>query len=164
MKINEHLLQMREYSGEGYRPLIDYDSWRVAVLRYCDELLPQYIQKMQRHDETDEVFVLLHGKCILFVGEGREEITRIIPQEMEPQRLYNIRRSVWHTHTLSEDAMVLIIENADTTLANSPEIFLNEAQKKELLVMTETIWLEEKRPHAKPFILGESVIKPSVST
>lgn len=26
------------YDGEGYLPLITYQSWRVAELRYCEEL------------------------------------------------------------------------------------------------------------------------------
>ena len=164
MKINEQLLEVKEYYGEGYRPLIDYKSWRVAVLRYCDELLPQNIAKMQRHDETDEVFVLLQGRCILFIGEGRDELTKILPQEMEPQKFYNVRRSVWHTHTLSKDAIVLIVENSDTALINSPEILLSEPQKKELLAMTEAIWPRENKPYSKTFNLGEGVIKPSVST
>jgi len=63
-------LEVTQYTGEGYAPLIDYADWRVAVLRYIDELLPQNLATMQRHDETDEVFVLLAGRCILFLGAG----------------------------------------------------------------------------------------------
>ncbi len=39
---------------------------------------------MQRHDQTDEVFVLLKGKCILFIGEGEENIVDINGEDMEP--------------------------------------------------------------------------------
>jgi mannose-6-phosphate isomerase-like protein (cupin superfamily) len=82
--ITERLLQVTEYTGEGYQPLVDYGSWRVAILRYIDELLPQNITNMQRHDETDEVFVLLSGRCILFLGEGDDNITQIYAQVMQP--------------------------------------------------------------------------------
>ena len=140
MAIDEALLEIRSYKEEGYKPLVDYGAWRVAVLRYIGELLPENLDKMQRHDETDEVFVLLDGRCILFIGAGEETITEIFAQDMEPLKIYNVKRSCWHTHTLSEDAMVLIVENRDTGTVNSPEIDLSEAQKGRLIMLTREIW------------------------
>lgn len=130
--IDESLLEIRQYSGEGYRPLIDYKTWRVAILKYCDELLPENITKVQRHNETDEVFVLLQGECTLFLGAGKETVTKIFPQKLEPLKLYNVKKAVWHTHTLSKEAVVLIVENQDTTTLNSDEILLTEEQREEI--------------------------------
>jgi ureidoglycolate hydrolase len=127
------LIEIKEYEEAGYKPVIDYGEWRVAVLNYCDELLPENITKMQKHNQTDEVFVLLKGKCMLFMAEGDQEIKKIYAQEMEPFKMYNIKRSVWHTHTLNEDAMVLIIENRDTGLDNSPEIDLTDKERKKII-------------------------------
>ncbi|WP_018247641.1 cupin domain-containing protein [Orenia marismortui] len=141
MGIIKDLLEVKEYIDEGYKPVVDYGEWRVAILNYCDELLPQEITKMQKHDQTDEVFVLLKGKCILFIGDGDElEVREIYGQDMKPGKMYNIKQGVWHTHTLSEDAMVLIVENRDTTLENSPEIELNEKQQSKLVELTESLW------------------------
>ncbi|WP_163192804.1 hypothetical protein [Clostridium thermarum] len=133
MSISESLLEVKEYTGEGYKPLIDYDKWRVAVLKYCDELLPENITKMQRHDETDEVFVLLQGKFMLFIGEGKDKVENIHGVWLEPLKFYNVKKGVYHTHSLSEDAVVLIVENRDTVLENSPEIELTEEQRKALV-------------------------------
>lgn len=119
--IYEHLLEIHDCEGTGYQPLIDYDKWRVAILRYCDELLPERIFAMQRHNETDEVFVLLEGRCILFLAEGKDTIESIIGIDLEPQKIYNVKRCVWHSHTLNNDASVLIVENRDTTAQNSPK-------------------------------------------
>lgn len=33
MGINSNLLEIKEYTDEGYSPVIDYDKWRVAVLK-----------------------------------------------------------------------------------------------------------------------------------
>ena len=140
MTVPEKLLEIRQYLDVGYKPLIDYDEWRVAILRYIDELEPQNIKKMQRHDETDEVFVLLEGRCILFLGEGDEDVTDIFAQDMEPLKLYNIKRSCWHTHTLNEDATVLIIENRDTSDHNSPEIALRQNQRASIIELTCNLW------------------------
>ncbi len=133
-------IEISAYQGEGYKPMVDYESWRVAILKYCDELLPEAINKVQKHDKTDEVFVLLSGKCILFSagkGECPQEIEAV---PMEPLKLYNVKKGVWHTHTLSKDAEVLIIENQDTTLQNSPEAFLANGQKDSIIKFTQQIW------------------------
>jgi ureidoglycolate hydrolase len=141
--ISESLLEIRDYTGEGYRPLVDYGAWRVAVLRYIDELLPQNIGKVQRHDETDEVFVLLGGRCLLFIAEGSDRVGEIHAQDMQPLKLYNIKRGTWHTHTLSAEATVLIIENNDTGPGNSPEIELAETQRLRLIQLTQQTWQAE---------------------
>jgi hypothetical protein len=142
MSIPETLLEICEYSGPGYLPLIDYGAWRVAILRYIDALLPQNLGKMQRHDETDEVFVLLAGRCILFIGEGEERVTQIYAQDMQPLKLYNVKRGCWHTHTLNESASVLIVENQDTASRNSPEIPLDTTQRERIIELTRQLWKE----------------------
>ncbi|MDZ7672493.1 MAG: hypothetical protein U5K53_06635 [Halanaerobiales bacterium] len=140
MSQKDKLIEIKEYNLEGYKPLVDYDQWRVAILNYCAELLPENINKVQKHDETDEVFVLLKGKCILFAAEDKNNIKNIYAQEMQPLKLYNIKRSVWHTHTLSKDAVVLIVENRDTTLANSPEKELTKKQQETIIEQTNNLW------------------------
>lgn len=138
--MTDSLLEIRSYDGIGYRPLIDYGAWRVAILRYIDELRVENLAAMQRHDETDEVFVLLAGRCILFLGEGGDAVGAIHAQDMEPLRLYNVKQGAWHTHTLSRDATVLIIENRDTADANSPVVALSAAQRQELVMRTRGLW------------------------
>ncbi|MFW6267008.1 MAG: hypothetical protein ACOC2S_01535 [Halanaerobium sp.] len=139
MNSNNKLLEIKSYTEEGYQPVIDFKSWRVAVLNYCEELLVENIDKMQKHNQTDEVFVLLKGDCTLFLGEGEEQIEKIYAQKMEPYKLYNVKRSVWHTHTLSREAMVLIVENQDTELSNSPEIDLDKNQQQRLIELQESL-------------------------
>jgi len=140
--IDERLLEIRSYDGAGYQPLIDYDKWRVAILRFRDEMLPERIFTMQRHNETDEVFVLLEGRCILFIGKGKETITSITAVDMVPRKLYNVKRGVWHSHTLNNEASVLIVENSDTTVKNSPKMLLNDDQRRRIADITHELWQE----------------------
>lgn len=140
MEIPETLLEIRQYLGEGYQPLIDFSAWRVAILRAIDELLPERLTHMQRHDETDEVFVLLAGRCILYLGEGSDRVDAIRAIDMEPLTLYNVKRSAWHTHTLSKDATVLVVENCDTTDANSPQVPLEPTQRAQVVKLAQMLW------------------------
>ncbi|AJR06231.1 hypothetical protein H744_1c1207 [Photobacterium gaetbulicola Gung47] len=142
MKANKPLLEVSEYNAEGYSPMIDYQSWRVAMLNYIDELETDKIDNFQCHEETDEVFVLLEGKCILFCAEVDEEnnIVDIVSWDMEPNKAYNIKRGVYHTHTLSNDGKVLIIENSDTNDSNSPKILIDDTVRYKLGQLVSVLW------------------------
>lgn len=143
-KINQNMLEIKSFEGAGYQPLIDYNQWRVAILRYRDDMQPERILTMQRHNETDEVFVLLEGRCILFVGEGKSTVDSITAVDMVPRKLYNVRRGVWHSHILSTDASVLIVENSDTTIKNSPKIFLDDERRGQIVDITRELWPEQQ--------------------
>ncbi len=136
----ESLIEIREHNGPDYKPLVDYQAWRVALMNYTPDLTPDKINRMQKHTETDEVFVLMAGRCILFIGEGLEAVTKVHAVDMEPYKLYNVKRGVWHSHTFSEDARVLIVENRDTVVENSPFVGLSGEQCKEIVELTKTLW------------------------
>ncbi|MCG7587970.1 hypothetical protein [Photobacterium sp. OFAV2-7] len=122
--------------------MIDFQSWRVAMLNYIDELEVEKIDNFQCHNETDEVFVLLSGRCILFCAELDKEnnIIDIASWDMEPNKAYNIKRGVYHTHTLSVDGKVLIVENSDTNDSNSPKIMIDDGIRKKLGQLTSALW------------------------
>jgi len=141
--VSEKLLEVRDYTKEGYSPVVDYDTWRVAVLNYSNDLLPGNIAAMQRHNETDEVFVLLRGRCILFLSDGDIKVTDIFAENMQPFKIYNVKKSVWHSHTLSRDAKLLIVENRNTTFDNSPFCPLTGVQRKRIVDMTLKLWIDE---------------------
>ena len=150
MALGENFLEIRAFSGPGYAPLVDFSQWRVALLCFIDELLPEQLDRMQRHDQTDEVFVLLAGRCILFLGDGREVAGTIHAVDMEPQKIYNVKRGCWHTHTLSRDASVLIIENRDTGAVNSPTLMLDRTQQSLLVDLTGRLWNKPSPSSNKP--------------
>lgn len=125
-------IEITEFQPEGYKPLVDYAGWRVAVLRFCEDLKPEAVVNMQKHEETDEVFALLGGKCILYLAGDGEKPGDITAVSMETGKLYNVKKGVWHNHTMSEDGTVLIVENRDTNDENSPRKALSEEQKQEV--------------------------------
>jgi hypothetical protein len=66
--MDENVLEIREYHDEGYRPLIYFGAWRVAILRWIETTQPENIAYMERHTQTDEVFILLEGRATLILG------------------------------------------------------------------------------------------------
>jgi len=106
-------LEILEYNGEGYAPVMHFDAWRVAILNYADRFDERSPLRLERHLLTDEVFVLLEGAATLFIGE---EMTAY---PMERNKIYNVKQGVWHRITVSRDAKVLIVENHNTSKDNS---------------------------------------------
>jgi len=131
--MNKKYLIIHEYDGEGYKPLVDFCTWRVAFLRFIDELIPANIQKLERHLETDEVFVLLSGKAVLFLGEGDREMEKLYSEVMDAGKLYNVRQNTWHVCVLSRDATILLVENSNTGRENTEYIELNALLRKSLV-------------------------------
>lgn len=128
----EKEIQIFSMPETDYEPIIDYKTWRVAVLKYCPNTRPENIKTMQKHDFTDEVFVLLSGNCILYSAGNGECPGQLQAIHLEPDRVYNIPSGYWHNHTLDEGAAVLIVENQDTCDDNSPILPISEEQKAEL--------------------------------
>jgi len=131
--MDEKMLEVREFSGPGYLPVIDFSTWRVAILNYIDEIHPEQITRMERHNQTDEVFVLIKGLGILFLGEGDQRVEQIHTQVLEPGKIYNVKCGVWHAVVLSRDGSVLIVENRNTSTENS-SYFLIDSQQHNLIV------------------------------
>jgi ureidoglycolate hydrolase len=133
--MDEKVLEIKEFHGEGYLPLIYFSAWRVAILRWIEATLPEKITYMERHTQTDEVFVLLEGQAALILGGHGAGVTELQKQPMESCKLYNVKQNAWHTVVLSRDASILIVENQDTGEANSEYYTLSEEQKMEIIRM-----------------------------
>lgn len=127
----EGLLDIKEHSGAGFQPLIDFGAWRVVVLRYSEPMRTANLQRLNRHDSSDESFVLLEGRGVLFVAQGKQEVGEIMAVELGPLKVYNVRRGVWHTNLLSRDGTLLIVENVDTG-DHSASVELSAAKREQL--------------------------------
>lgn len=127
--LDETLLEIRKYEGPGFKPLIFFQDWRVALMNYDACMEAQAIERVERHPQTDEVFVLLRGQAALFLGKGNQEVEALYAQPMEAGILYNVKPHTWHAVVMSRDATILIVENANTGDHNSEFRSLNEAQR-----------------------------------
>ena len=131
--MDEQLLEIRQYLGTGYQPLIDYGDWRVAILRWEEASLPGNIECMERHTQTDEVFVLLDGWATLLIGGNQGKVSDIQAEVMSSGKLFNVKQNTWHNALLSRDASILIVENRDTGESNSEFFQLTAEQRQEIL-------------------------------
>jgi mannose-6-phosphate isomerase-like protein (cupin superfamily) len=131
--MNENWLQIREHTGQGFQSLVFFEGWRVAILNYLNDIRPEYNNTMERHTETDEVFVLLKGRGVLIIGGNALIVDDVFSQVMEVGKIYNVRRNTWHTILLTPDASILLMENGDTGDENSEYLKISEDQHKMIM-------------------------------
>ncbi|WP_313185464.1 hypothetical protein [Lacrimispora sp.] len=121
-------LDIYEHSGNGFQTMIRFESWRVALASRGNEQAGEHVTSLSRHLETDEVFVLLKGGCTIYTGGTGEKISAIQTVEMEPLKLYNIRKGTWHARILQPDSQILVVENERTGDFNSESAELSAEQ------------------------------------
>ena len=109
----ENGLEILEHPGNAYEALVKFGAWRVATASQSGRWTEKELTYMERHMQTDEVFVLLKGKCTLIIGDDRRRC------EMETGKVYNVKKAVWHNMLIDEEGLVLIVENDDTSKENT---------------------------------------------
>ncbi|MBR3223045.1 MAG: MBL fold metallo-hydrolase [Kiritimatiellae bacterium] len=111
--MNKNELDVLEYAGDGYSRVVSGAKWTVAALNYAARFDERNITELERHNLTDETFVLLSGEATLLVGEDARRV------KMEPLKFYNVRAGAWHNITVAPGTRVLVAENADTSKDNT---------------------------------------------
>lgn len=126
------LIEIREHSGAGIGGEISRERFTVLLLNFLPRLAADRIADMQRHTETDECFVLLEGKAVLFAAEGADAPGEIEAYPLEQGRVYVVPQGIWHTQIMTEDAKILLVENTGTVASNSPRHPITEAQRAQI--------------------------------
>lgn len=126
------MIEIHSHDDKGFKRIVEYKTWIAALLNDCDMYTVEGVSYFQKHSLTDEVFILLEGKCTLFEAGNGEQPAEIHACPLEPMKFYNVKAGVWHTHVLAPKTKVVIIENSDTGLPNSPTSDLSFEQKKRI--------------------------------
>lgn len=105
-------LEVYEWNEAGYQPLVFSHDWQVALLNWEPIFDLERVGEVERHNQTDEVFVLTKGRAVLFtIDEHGMQL-----EDMKPGVIYNVCQGVWHNLLSTRDATWIIVENRDTHL------------------------------------------------
>ena len=129
MKQNAPGVEIVEYKGPSYKPVIQSDAdWMAAIMNGWKDSwsIPERIEK---HLNSDELFVLLAGKALMVTGGFGKEPGRISVLNMKKNLLYNVKKGIWHITLMRKDGKFLIIERKDVKTRRVP---LTDAQKKRI--------------------------------
>lgn len=132
-------LEIHKWNGEGFKPLIVYGEWLVALMNWEQRFDIGAVGKIERHNETDEVFVLIDGRSVLYVVE----VPSIKLVDMEPSVLYNVPAGTWHNVVGTRETKWLIVENNNTSYNNTEFRQLNPKELDDLIAQFPE-WLKEE--------------------
>jgi len=106
-------IEIYEYNGAGYKPLVYSHDWMVALLNYEDIMGLDKALDIERHAQTDEVFILLRGRAAFYlVMEGQP--LQVV--ELQPGLVYKVKKGTWHNLLATKEAVFAIVENRDTDI------------------------------------------------
>lgn len=106
---------------------------RVALLNASDMYLPNNITYFDNHLETDEVFILLSGSCALLLAGNDEKPHDTVCHWLEEGKVYNVKSGTWHTLFMMPGSKLAVIENRDTSVANSPRYYFSDEERANLI-------------------------------
>ena len=118
------------FEGEGMTRVFENEKWMVGIKNWKPMNDIANINCLERHNETDELFILLKGRCTLLYANETAQGLDIRAVEMEPLKVYNIPRTLWHNTVTRHDTKLALIEDSSTGSANSDAIDLTPEQIK----------------------------------
>lgn len=126
-RIDPHL-EIFDWQGEGYQPLVFEEGWQVAILNWEPLFDLENAREVEAHFGTDEVFVLTRGSALLFVRTK----SGLRCEPMRPGLIYNVPRGTYHNLLASRDASWIIVETRDTDLNDTISRGLTTQERKQL--------------------------------
>ncbi len=127
------MLEQIEIHGQGFQPLKDHGSWRIAQLSYDPGVNAlNSLSTLGRHFRTEEVFLLLQGEAVMFTAGSEDRPGCFEAFSFVPDRLYVVQPGQWHAAVLEPGTRLLIVENRDTGAENSETHPLSKEEKNEI--------------------------------
>ncbi len=120
-------IEVHSFEAEGLKKVYDNGSWFMGIKNYKPANDLANLDCLERHNETDEIFVLLAGGCVLLTAEetafGGLAFEAL---SMEPRRVYVIPKGLWHTTVTAKDSKLVLVEASGTSEKNSDVLKLSK--------------------------------------
>ena len=107
------MIEVSSHHAKGFKVMAEHGEWKVGLLRYNERF--SKFGELERHLLTDEVFILACGNATLHTD--KETL------EMKQGSVYTVPVGVWHHIVVSEDAIVIVVENRNTSIENTEKKF-----------------------------------------
>lgn len=151
-----------EFTGQGLSRVYENHEWMAGIKNWKPANDIEGIDCVERHNETDELFILLSGKCILLYanetdqagapGAAQDAFAQgAVPSEgsenleirgawMQYGKVYNIPKGLWHNTVTRPDTKIALIEAMNTGPHNSDVLNLTGKQIAEVKELVHSMW------------------------
>lgn len=116
------------FEGEGMQRVFENEKWMVGIKNWKPDNDVTGVNCLERHNETDELFVLIAGSCTLVTANEVDGEYVFDAVKMEPNKVYNIPATLWHNTITCKDTKLILIEDSNTSMKNSDILSLGAEQ------------------------------------
>lgn len=116
------------FDGEGMQRVFENEKWTVGIKNWKPANDITGINNLERHNKTDELFVLIAGFCTLIYANEKDGELELKTVKMEKNKVYNIPSTLWHNTITSKDTKMILIEDSNTSMDNTELVDLNSEQ------------------------------------
>ena len=117
-----------EFNGEGMTRVFENEKWMVGIKNWKPANDITNTNCLERHNKTDELFILIAGKCVLLYANEVDGELVIEAETMEPMKVYNIPATLWHNTVTNKDTKLILVEDSSTSMENSNILDLTQDQ------------------------------------
>ena len=117
---------VHSFETEGLKRVYDNGSWFIGIKNYKPANDIVNLDCLEKHNLTDEIFVLLAGGCVLLTAEKTAEGLAFKALSMEPGKVYVIPKGLWHTTVTAKDSKLILAEASNTSDKNSDILKLSK--------------------------------------
>lgn len=118
---------------EGFETIFLNSSFKCAFITASEQYAYGKVRQLKRHNDSDEVFVLLTGSAVLLTRDETSNNYQIT--NLAPKTAYNVLKSTWHYLAVSSDAVLFVAESGSMLIENTQSINI-ETENISLLPQT----------------------------
>ena len=93
----------------GFNRFVWNEHFICAFITRSEAYSDGLVKIMKRHNDTDEVFLLIKGNATLLTRENIGDTCEIT--KLEPLTAYTVTKGTWHHLAVSEDAALFVTES-----------------------------------------------------
>lgn len=127
------MIDQIDHPGEGFARVYENSGWTLAMKNACPANGKASVTSLERHNETDEIFILLCGEAVMMEGHVKDNVVvRIEERPMFCHKAYIIPQGVWHNTYMFPGAKFVIVENVDTSYDNTDVLSFGDEVPREV--------------------------------
>lgn len=109
------MIEINGVLNSGFCKVYQNENFKFAFITHSDAYSYGEVKEVKRHNKTDEIFVLIEGTATMLTIENEN----LVETKFDKNVTYVIEKGIWHYLAVSEDAKVVVCENADTSAENT---------------------------------------------
>ena len=114
------MITISSNTHDGFCPVVRNPQFLCAIITHSVMYSEGKVTEMKRHNDTDEVFVLLSGNATLLTRDNINEKCQVT--KLSLGTVYTVKSGTWHYLAVSADAKVFVTENGSIDPQNTDKL------------------------------------------